>query len=390
MLATDLLTAEDLSYCIDIRRKIHRHPELGFDLPVTTALVGAELENMGYTWDGSYAPSSAVSWVNPEGTGPCVMLRADMDALPVTEKTGLPFSSEIPGHMHACGHDTHTAILLTVGRVLARIKDQLPCKVMLLFQPSEECEQSGAKVMVENGVMDEVDYCICTHCGNSHHANVIGSCIGDYCAACDPITIVFHGKTAHATRPHNGVDAIRMALAAQDGLEKIVKEEVGDRKHIWALGVFRGGTAHNVVADECELRFSFRYFDMEFAAKVRERGVALLKRIAADFGGSVDIDWNMSAPPVINDPILTERFRRSVDKLSDIENIEVTYGMGSEDFSYYMLKKPGLCFHYGSGNEEKYGKSFGHCNNFIVDEDSFRAPILAFLQFVLDAEPLTK
>ena len=127
---------------------------------------------------------------------------------------------------------------------------------------------------------------------------------------------------------------------------------------------------------------------MAFAARVRERGVALLKKIAADFGGTVDIDWNMSAPPVINDTILTERFRRSMDKLEEINSIEVPYSMGSEDFSYYLLKKPGLAFHYGTGNPEKYGESSVHCNNFIADEDGFRAAILAFLHFVLDAEPL--
>ena len=389
MLATNLLTAEDLQYCIDIRRAIHRRPELGFDLPETTALVTAELEKMGLSCTGKYAPSSAVAWINPEADGPHLMIRADMDALPVTEKTGLPFSSEIPGKMHACGHDTHTAILLTVARILCRVKEQLPARVMVLFQPSEECEQSGAKVMVQNGVMDDVDCCISTHCSNSYPAGFIGCSAGNRSAACDPITVVFHGKTAHATRPYAGVDAIKMALRAQDELQKIVTEEVGDRKHIWALGYFNGGTAHNVVADRCELRFSFRYFDMDFAAKVRSRGTEALQRIAADFGGTVDIDWNMSAPPVINDARITDIFRHSTKKLEGVTFGEVPYSMGSEDFSYYLLKKPGINFNYGTGNEEKYGKSSVHCNNFIADEDGFRAAILAFVQFVLDADQLT-
>ena len=388
MLAHELLTAEDLQYCIDIRRKIHRRPELGFDLPETTALVTAELKKMGLEVRNDYAPSSAVAWLNPEASGPRIMMRADMDALPVTEKTGLPFSSEIEGKMHACGHDTHTAILLTVGRILSRVKDQLPCSVMLLFQPSEECAESGAKAMVENGVMDDVDYCLATHCSNSYRAGTIGVHPGDHSAACDPITVVFHGKTAHATRPHAGVDAIKMAMAAREGLQKIVDEEVGERRHIWGLGYVNGGTAHNVVADRCELRFTFRYFDMAFAAKVKERGIALLNQIAADFGGTVDIEWEMSAPPVINDEAMTEAFRRSLAKLEDVTAAETVFSMGSEDFSYFMLKKPGVNFCYGSGNPEKYGESSVHCNNFIADEDGFRAAILAFVQFALDADQL--
>jgi len=388
MLAHELLTAEDLQYCIDIRRTLHRRPELGFDLPETTALVTAELQKLGLEVDHSYAPCSAVAWVNPDAPGPRVMMRADMDALPVTKKTGLPFSSEIPGRMHACGHDTHTAILLTVARVLCRVKDQLPCRAMVLFQPSEECAESGAQVMVENGVMDHVDCCLAVHCSNSYRAGVIGVNAGDHAAACDPITVIFHGKTAHATRPWAGVDAIKMSLKAQEGLQKIVSEEVGTRNHIWALGYFNGGTAHNVVADRCELRFSFRYFDMAFAARVKERGIALLQSIAEEFGGTVEIEWEMSAPPVINDEALTEAFRRSLAKLEGVTAVETPFSMGSEDFSYFSLKKPGVNFSYGSGNPEKYGESSVHCNNFIADEDGFRAAILAFLQFILDADQL--
>ena len=388
MLAHELLTAEDLQYCIDIRRKIHRRPELGFDLPETSALVTAELQKLGLEVDHSYAPCSAVAWLNPEASGPRIMMRADMDALPVTEKTDLPFSSEIPGRMHACGHDTHTAILLTVARVLCRVKEQLPCRVMVLFQPSEECEQSGAKVMAENGVMNNVDFCLAAHCSNSYPAGTVGVNPGDHAAACDPITVVFHGRTAHATRPWAGVDAIKMGLKAQEGLRQIVAEEVGDRNHIWALGYFNGGTAHNVVSDRCELRFSFRYFDMAFAAKVRQRGIALLQSIADEAGGTVDIDWNMSAPPVINDPAATAAFSRSLSRLEGVTEVLTPFSMGSEDFSYFSLRKPGVNFSYGSGNPEKYGESSVHCNNFIADEDGFRAAILAFVQFALDADQL--
>ena len=389
MLATELLTAADLQYCIDIRRKIHRRPELGFDLPETVALVSSELEKLGISWTGEYAPGSVTAWVNPEqNEGKRILLRADMDALPVTEKTGLPYASEIPGRMHACGHDTHTAILLTVARILSRVKDQLPCKVRLAFQPSEECEQSGAEYMARMGVTDEVDYCIGLHCDNGVKSGTIGYHSGDYMAACDPITITFHGKTAHATLPEQGIDAIQMALKAQAGLKKIVEEEAGDRLYIWSLGCFHGGTAHNVVSDLCELKISYRYFDLQFAERVRSRGRALLEEVAAEFGGTVEIDWRMSAPPLYNQPELVKCFVSSLNKLEGVGIEEVALRKSTEDFAWMLLKKPGFLFRYGSGCEEKGCTTMAHCNDFMPDEDGFRAAILAYVQFILDAAQL--
>lgn len=384
MLATTLVTAEDLQYCIDIRRKLHRRPELGFDLPETQALVTSELEKMGLTWTDKYAPCSAVAWINPEGTGKRLLLRADMDALPVTEKTGLPYASEIPGRMHACGHDTHTAILLTAARVLSRVRDQLPCKVRVLFQPSEECEQSGAECMAKNGAAEEVDGCVGIHCDNALPTGTIGTHSGDYMAACDPITIAFYGKTAHATLPEQGIDAIQMALRAQAGLKQIVEEEAGDRIYIWSLGYFHGGTAHNVISDRCELKISFRYYDLGFEQRVRERGIALCKAIAAELGGRVEINWRMSAPPLHNDEAMVARFFDSLRKLDGVEATDLPMRKSTEDFAWLLHEKPGFLFRYGSGNAEKGCATMAHCNDFMPDEDGFRNGILAFVQYVLD------
>ena len=388
MLATDLFTNEDFQFCVDIRRAIHRRPELGFDLPETSALVRTELEKMGLTTTGHYAPCSVVSWINPESTGKKLLLRADMDALPVTEKTGLPYASEIPGKMHACGHDTHTAILLTAARILARVKDQLPCGVKLCFQPSEECEVSGAECMAKNGVADDVDCCMAIHCDNDVPSGSIGVCSGDYMAACDPITITFRGKTAHATLPEQGIDAIQMALKAQAGMKKIVEEEVGNRPYIWSLGYFHAGTAHNVICDLAEIKISFRYYDMAFAARVRERCMAFCEQVAAEIGGAVEINWKMSTPPVHNKAELVEQFRKSIARLDGVALQEVTQRKSSEDFAWLLQKAPGLLFRYGSRNEEKGCTTLAHCNDFMPDEDGFRAGVLAFVQFVLDAAEL--
>lgn len=388
MLATELFTQEDFQYCVDIRRALHRRPELGFDLPETHALVTSELEKMGLTWTDRYAPCSAVADMNSESSGKTLLLRADMDALPVTEKTGLPYASEIPGRMHACGHDTHTAILLTAARILSRVRDQLPCKVRFLFQPSEECADSGAEQMYRNGVTEGADYGIALHCDNGVPSGTIGVCAGDYMSACDPITITFRGKTAHATLPEQGIDAIQMALKAQEGMKKIVEEEVGDRVYIWSLGCFHGGTAHNVICDSCELKISFRYFDKAFAARVRERCIAFLEKVAADFGGTVEYEWRMSAPPLHNKAFLVDAFKKSIAKLEGVGLMDVPLRKSTEDFAWLLQDMPGLLFRYGSGNEEKGCTTMAHCNDFMPDEDGFRAGVLAFVQFVLDVGEL--
>ncbi len=382
----NLWTEKHMAYCVDVRRRLHRMPELGFDLPQTTALVRSELEQMGLTPIEDFAPCSIVAYINPESAGKTVLVRADMDALPILEKSGVAYASQIPGRMHACGHDAHTAMLLTLARVLLPVKEQLPCRVMLLFQPSEECEQSGARCMVENGVTEGVDCAVTIHCGNEHPTGYLGAVPGDYCAACDPITLTFHGKSAHATRAAEGIDAIQMAMQAWNALQQIVQEEAGDRRYIFSLGYFRGGTAHNVVSDTCVVKISFRYYDDAFAKCVRDRGIAAIDGICDSFGGTVDVDWSTSAPPVINDSALTEVFLGAARKVAGVLCGETEVSMGSEDFSWFLTKVPGIATRLGTGNADKGCVATGHTENYRIDEDAFRNGVLALAQFLMDIE----
>ena len=200
------------AYAVTIRRKLHAYPEIGFALDKTVALVTDELEKMGLCPTHKYGKGSVVAEL---GQGEKIIaIRADMDALPVEEKTDLPYKSKIKGQMHACGHDAHTAILLAVAKYLKDNERELNLKVRLIFQPSEEGQISGAKMMVDNGVCDGVDHIICTHCENAMDTGKIGICYGDYMAACIPATICFKGRTSHATLPEYGIDAVAMAVEA--------------------------------------------------------------------------------------------------------------------------------------------------------------------------------
>ena len=377
------ITNEDFAYAVECRRYLHRHPETGFDLDHTVAFVRGELEKLGIAW-GEAGPASVTGYIGPADAACTIGIRADMDALPVLEKSGLPYASEIPGKMHACGHDSHTANLLTVARILKRHETEMKVRVKLLFQPSEECLASGAKSMVEHGAADDVDFVVMAHCTNDQPVGTIGYCVGPLGAACDTVTVVFSGKTAHAALPEQGVDAIAMAVEAYTALKRIAAEEAGtDSRYIFGMNYLHGGTAHNVVSDRCELQISFRYYDMAFAARVKERCMDKCKEIAAAIGGYVEIDWNMVVPPLINDEAVMKRLMPAIEAASQGSMQRIPARMTSEDFSWFLLKKPGAAFRFGTRNEAIGCDTAGHGNDFRIDERGMENAIETFVQLVM-------
>lgn len=376
----EAVLSELFSYASAIRRDIHQYPEIGFDLPRTSALIADELTRMGFCPTSRYGTCSVVADAGQGET--CIALRADTDALPVEEKVDLPFRSRIPGAMHACGHDSHTAVLLAVARYLKQHEAELPCRVRLIFQPSEEGAVSGAQMMVENGVMDGVDCILASHCENELEAGLIGCRTGDYQAACIPATIRFLGKTAHAAKAEQGVDAIAMAAEAYALLKAMVQEEAGSARYIWSVGRFSGGHVHNVIADCCEMDISFRFYDLAFAARVEKRVRAICTEIAQARGGRVEFDWHMSTGPVINDEGLIRRFHAAMHA-DGTEVCEIPLRMSSEDFGWYLAKAPGMLFRFGTRNEAEGCTALAHCNDFRIDETGMKAAIRAFIAFVM-------
>lgn len=371
------------AYAIEIRRRIHAYPEVGFALKKTVTLVSEELEKIGIGYTYKYGEGSVVAEI---GAGEkTIALRADMDALPVEEKTDVPFKSEIPGQMHACGHDAHTAVLLAVAKHLKENEQQLNCKVRLIFQPSEEGAVSGAKMMVDGGVMDGVDHIICTHCENTLDTGKIGICYGDYMAACIPATITFLGKSSHATLPQFGIDANAMATEAYISLKEMVKQLAGDTPYIWNVGRIQGGHVHNVIADRCEMDISFRFYDMEFAKKVEATTREICENISKKYGGKVEINWNLSTYPVHNDMRITAQFEKIIGK-SKVPVIKIPPRMSSEDFAHYLTKSPGMIFRFGTRNEALGCTALAHRNDFKIDEDGMKAAIYTFCEYVLNGE----
>lgn len=375
---------ELFQYMSDLYHRLHQCPEIGFDLPETTAIVAAELDAMGIPYTDKYGKCSLVATIgNKEGV-PTLGLRADMDALPVHELTDLPFKSRNDGAMHACGHDSHTAILLTAAKVLKEREAELPCNVKLFFQPSEEGAVSGAKMMVDNGCLEGVEAVIATHCETPLQVGTIGCCSGDYMAACIPICLKFYGVTSHATLPENGVDAIAMAVESYGRLKEMVKEEAGDRSYIWSVGQFTGGEVHNVICDEVTQQISFRYYDEAFAMRVMERAEAICQEIAARFGGRAELQWRISTVALHNDEALNEKLCQVVSKLEGIKLQQMTQKKSSEDFAWFLREVPGILFRYGNGNIAEGITATAHRPDFRIDEEGMKAAVLTFVNFVLE------
>ena len=381
---TPLVTDALFEEAVSARRHIHAHPETGFDLDETVAFVRMRLDELGIPCTGKYGRGSLCGSIGDmSGAKPIIALRADMDALPIQENSGVPFSSQNPGRMHACGHDAHTAILLAVAKLLKEREESLPCGVRLIFQPSEECAESGARMMVENGVLDGVSAILGAHCENTLDAGNLGIHAGEYMAACIPLEVTFHGRASHAARPQAGIDAIAMAVKAYGEMRSAVAEEAGDRKYIWSVGTFHGGTAHNIICDRCDLQITFRHYDNEFADRVLARVKAICEKVAGEFGGKAEVRWVVSAQAVINDRNVVDRFRSSV-RARGLPLVDVPPKMSSEDFSWYLTRVPGAFFRFGTRNESLGCTSTAHHSDFRIDESGMKYAIEAFVAFVLD------
>jgi len=373
--------AKYYEFAVNAYKLLHQYPELNFNLDKTVEIVKGYLSDFGIEYTEKYGKSSVVAEIG-EGDK-TIALRADMDALPIEEKSGLEFSSKIKGQMHACGHDSHTAIMLAVAWYLKDREKDLNCKVRFIFQPSEEGTVSGAKTMLDNGVMLGVDKVLATHCEPLIKAGEIGVCEGDYMAACMGVNIVFIGKSAHATLPEQGIDAIAMANQAYIKMQKAVKEIAGDTRYIWSVGRFNGGRVNNVICDECNLGITFRFYDYDFASKVERKMKEICNQVASEFGGSVKVDYSISTGAVINDKEVSREIRKIAEGIGVPVN-QLTSRMSSEDFGWFLTQSPGALFRYGVYEEKADSGHVPHTCSFKIYPPAMLTPIKVFTEMVLN------
>jgi amidohydrolase len=341
---------------VEIRRDLHRHPELSFQEHRTAARAAEEAAAAGFTVRTGIARTGVVAELNG-GAGPVVALRADMDALPIDEANEHDFASETEGVMHACGHDAHVAGLIGAARLLAGLRDEgrlPPGRVRLLFQPSEEAMdsegKSGARRMAEEGAMDGADAVVGLHVGAHLEAGRVFLAPGPFFAGTDTVRITVRGRAAHAARPHEGVDALVLAAQGILAAQQVVARRVApESPAVVSLGTVQGGNASNIVCDRVELTGTIRFFDARTRNALR-RGLAEVFGALEAQGAQVQVQFIDGYPPVVNDPGVTARVRAAADAVAGpgVLAEAADAAMTAEDFSFLAERAPGAFFWLGA------------------------------------------
>ena len=372
---------------ISLRRELHKNPEIGFDLPRTLTILRRELDEIGVEYTEKYGKSSIVATVNPDKCGFTIGVRADIDALPITEKNDTTYRSEIEGQMHACGHDAHAAIGVETLRRVYAMREDIPCRVKFLFQSAEEYAPSGAKLMVEDGVMDDIDCIVALHCDGKFETGEIGFIDGPMNARSDGFKLKFRGRSAHAARQEQGADAIMMAVRAYTDIEFMVAKEVAAKTPvIFNVGSIHGGVTNNIISDECELFCTLRSWDDDFGDHILERIKAICTSVAESGGGSYEFIRCKQYPIVQNDPRIGKRLTDAVRKLFGDGAIKArARELGGEDFSYMARVKPGYMFRLGIRNEALGITNVElHTDCFSIDEAALEVGVRVFTEFIID------
>jgi amidohydrolase len=347
-----------LPQLIHIRRELHSYPELSMEEYETTRKIRAYLEEQGIRTIPIDLPVGVLAEIEGSGPGPTIALRADLDALPVKEETGLPFASTIDGRMHACGHDFHTAAVLGAAILLQRNSERFHGRVRLIFQPAEE-KGTGAMEMIKAGALDGVQAIFGMHNKPELPVGTIGLSPGALMASVDGFGLKVTGKGGHAAIPERAIDPIVAASAIVGSLQTAVSRSISpfDRAVV-SVCSFRSGSTWNVIPDDAILEGTIRTFN----PTIRERLPQLIERIsngiASAYGAVAELRWHTGIPGVHNDPVMVQRVRQAAEALQ-LTIVEATPSTGGEDFAYYQTKVPGCFIWMGtSGTEEWHHPMF--------------------------------
>lgn len=356
--------ARDLfPYTQGMRRDFHVHPELGFQEFRTASIVAKELQSLGIEVSTGVGKTGVVGLIEGGRPGPTLLLRADMDALPILEETGAGYASTSPGVMHACGHDGHTSILLTVARMLHTRREEIPGTIKLVFQPAEE-GMGGAESMIVDGVLDnpKVDLAIGLHVWNEQPLGWLGIASGPTMAGAERFQIRLTGRGAHGAAPNLGVDPVAAGAQIVSTLQTIVSRNVAPLKSaVVSVTTFHAGDAFNVIPQYAELTGTIRTFEPAVRETVLNRFLEIVEGVANSMGCKAEVDCTRLTPPVINEGRVTAAIQDSARRV--LPNHELNSSshitMGSEDFAYFMEKVPACFFFVGSANPDR-GLNYGH------------------------------
>lgn len=371
---------ELLDDVVELRRTLHRHPELGLDTPRTQQQVVAALEGLGLQVRTGSELTSVVADLEGGRPGPTVLLRADMDALPMTEETGLPYSSQDPGAMHACGHDAHTAMLVGAARLLADRRGDLAGNVRFMFQPGEE-GSGGAAVMITEGALDGVDAAFALHVAPNLWSGYVAHRTGPALASADVVRVTVAGRGGHASTPHWATDPVPVACEVVLSLQHMVTRTVDAfDPAVLTISMLRAGTADNVIPDHVELTGTLRAVSERTRREVWERIETVATGVAAAHGCTAQVEIVRGYPVTVNDRAFTPfavDVARGVVGADKVVEMPAPV-MGAEDFSYVLERVPGAMLFLGvcpPEHENPFAAPACHSNRMVLHERAMAAGV---------------
>ncbi len=389
--------------CISTRHQLHQYPELGNREFKTAELVSNRLKELGIEVTEGVGKTGVVGLLKGAKPGPCIGLRADMDALPVTERVDLPYMSKVKttyngqevGVMHACGHDTHVAILLGVAEVLSAIKSELKGSVKFVFQPAEEGapegEEGGAALMIKEGVMEnpKVDVMFGLHIQSTIEVGKIQYKPGAFMAAADFFTIRVKGKASHGSQPWLGIDPITASAQIIQALQNIVSRESMLTKApvVITVGKIQGGVRNNIISEDCLMTGTIRTLDSNMQKDIHRRFRHTIQKTAEAAHVTAEVEIDTKTLVTFNDPALVQKMLPSLKKaIGDANVTEREWVTGAEDFSYFGTKAPSFFFYLGGMPKGKDPSTAAphHTPDFYVDDAGMKTGVTAFCQLVLD------
>ncbi|MEJ7654074.1 MAG: amidohydrolase [Chloroflexia bacterium] len=358
---------------VSTRREFHRIPELGFEEHETSALVAEKLRAMGLEPRTGVAKTGVVAMIEGGHPGPTLLVRADMDGLPIEERSGAEYSSKHPNRMHACGHDTHIAMLLASASVLLGVRDQLHGRVKLIFQPAEE-GLGGAKVMMDEGVLEDphVDAALGFHIWNNLPTGQVGVREGPVMASTDRIKIEIIGQGGHGALPHTSADAVVAAAHVVTALQTIVSRNVSPMEPaVVTIGTIHGGYAANIIADRVEMTGTVRSFNEDVWKQLPSHIERVVHGVCAALGVQGNVEYRRGYPTTVNDEGMTELVRAAaIEALGEEAVVYPERSTGGEDMSFILQAVPGCYFFIGSQNNSKGISRPHHHPEFNIDEDA--------------------
>lgn len=389
------------SQVIEWRRYFHQNPELSNREFNTATKIAAHLKSLGLEVQENIGITGVVGLLRGKGPGKVIAIRADIDALPVTERNDLPFKSNVmstflgqdTGVMHACGHDTHIAILMGVAEVLSNNKDLINGTVKFIFQPAEEGpppgEEGGAKLMIKEGVLEnpKVDAIFGLHISSGTPVGTIEYKPGGAMAAVERFVVKVKGKQTHGSKPWGGVDPIYISAKIIDGFQSIISRESPLTKEaaVITVGKITSGMRFNIIPEDAEMIGTVRTLDPDMRELIMRRMNEMAANIAKAYGGTATIEWQSNTLITYNDPELTQRMLPSLESVAGKENVKlVKASTGGEDFSYFQQIVPGFYFSLGGmtpGNKEPFPH---HTPDFMIDDSGLLLGVKAFCKITLD------